>query len=190
MKYVVLIRHGESYTNRNGILSSELNRYRLTEEGVEQARFTGEQLGGLKFSGIISSPVLRAVETANIINQYLNLEIKTDERAIESDFGEYNGKRIVDIPDKSRDELGMESFESQQGRMIDLINSFSGNYIVVSHSFPIKCALSHFLDLGEQESFGIDIRHASMSVINCEIGKVLSIGSLLLSNQIKKILND
>ena len=35
MKYVVLIRHGESYTNRNGILSSELNKYRLTEEGLE-----------------------------------------------------------------------------------------------------------------------------------------------------------
>ena len=47
MKYVVLIRHGESYTNRNGILSSELNKYRLTEEGLEQARFTGEQLKGL-----------------------------------------------------------------------------------------------------------------------------------------------
>ena len=112
MKYVVLIRHGESYTNRNGILSSELNKYRLTEEGLEQARFTGEQLKGLKFNGIISSPVLRAVETANIINQFLNLHITTDNRALESDFGEYNGKRIVDIPDKSRNELGMESFES------------------------------------------------------------------------------
>jgi probable phosphoglycerate mutase len=190
MKYVVLIRHGESYTNRNGILSSELNRYRLTEEGIEQARFTGEQLNGLKFSGIITSPVLRAVETANIINQYLNLEIKTDERAIESDFGEYNGKRIVDIPDKSREELGMESFDSQQKRMIDLLNSFSGNYIVVSHSFPIKCTISHYLGLCEEESFGIDIRHASMSIINCETGKILSIGSLLLSRRIKEIFSD
>ncbi len=190
MKYVVLVRHGESYTNRNGILSSELNRYRLTEEGLEQARFTGEQLKGLKFDGIISSPVLRAVETANIINQYLNLEIKTDERAIESDFGEYNGKRIVDIPDKSRDELGMESFDSQQTRMMGLINSFDGNYIVVSHSFPIKCTLSYFLELGEEESFGIDIRHASMSIVNCSEGKVLSIGSLLLSKKIKDMLSN
>ncbi len=187
MKYVVLIRHGESYTNRNGILSSELNKYRLTEEGLEQARFTGEQLKGLKFNGIISSPVLRAVETANIINQFLNLQITTDNRAVESDFGEYNGKRIVDIPDKSRNELGMESFESQQNRMIDLINSYEGSYLVVSHSFPIRCALAHYLDLNEEESFGMDIRHASMSVIDVENGKIMSIGSLLLSQRIKKI---
>jgi probable phosphoglycerate mutase len=187
MKYVVLIRHGESYTNRNGILSNELNKYRLTEEGIEQARFTGEQLKGLKFDGIISSPVLRAVETANIINQYLNLEIKTDSRAIESDFGEYNGKRIVDIPEKTRDELGMESFESQRDRMIDLINSCNGSYLVVSHSFPIRCILSYFLELGEEESFGMDIRHASMSIINTKTGKIISIGSLLLSSRVKKI---
>ncbi len=190
MKYAILIRHGESYTNRNGILSSELNRYRLTEEGVEQARFTGEQLQGLKFDRIITSPILRAVETANIINQYLNLEIQTDNRAIESDFGEYNGKRIVDIPDKSRDELGMESFQSQTGRMIDLINSYNGNYIVVSHSFPIRCVLAKYLNLGEVESFGLDIRHASMSIIDAEKKKILSIGSLLLSPEVKKILND
>jgi probable phosphoglycerate mutase len=187
MKYVVLIRHGESYTNRNGILSRELNRYRLTEEGVQQARFTGEQLNGLKFDGIITSPILRAVETANIVNQYLNLEIQTDERAIESDFGEYNGRRIVDIPDKSRDELGMESFKSQTDRMIDLINSFNGTYIVVSHSFPIRCVLARYLELGEVESFGLDIRHASMSIIEPQKGKILSIGSLLLSPKIKSI---
>ncbi|WP_337859981.1 2,3-diphosphoglycerate-dependent phosphoglycerate mutase [Ferroplasma sp.] len=188
MKYAVLIRHGESYTNRNGILSTELNKYRLTEEGIEQARFTGEQLKGLKFDGIVSSPVLRAVETAHIINQYLNLDIVTDNRAIESDFGEYNGKRIVDIPDKSRNELGMESFQSQADRMISLINSYDGNYIVVSHSFPIRCVLAHYLGMDEEESFGIDIRHASMSTIDLTSQKLLAIGSLLVSQRIKKIL--
>jgi probable phosphoglycerate mutase len=187
MKYVVLIRHGESYTNRNGILSRELNKYRLTEEGIDQARFTGEQLNGLKFNGIISSPVLRAVETAHIINQYLNLDIVTDDRAIESDFGEYNGKRIVDIPDKSRNELGMESFQSQADRMLNLIKSYDGFYIVVSHSFPIRSLLAYYLGMNEEESFGIDIRHASMSVIDLTSNKIMSIGSLLLSSRIKNI---
>ncbi len=187
MNYTLLIRHGESYTNRTGILSRELNKYRLTETGVDQATFTGEQLKGLKFDGIISSPVLRAIQTANIISQYLNSEIKIDYRAIESDFGEYNGKRIEEIPDKKREELGMESFESQKNRMIDLINSYNGNYIVVSHAFPIRCALSYYLDLNEEESFGIDIRYASMSFINAKKKKILSIGSLLVTERIKKI---
>lgn len=187
MNYVLLIRHGESYTNRTGILSSELNKYRLTDTGVDQATFTGEQLKGLKFDGIVSSPVLRAVQTANIISQYVNSDVKIDYRAIESDFGEYNGKRIEEIPDKKREELGMESFESQEKRMIDLINSYKGNYIVVSHAFPIRCVISYYLELNEEESFGIDIRYASMSFINCNKKKILSIGSLLLTEKIKKI---
>ncbi len=187
MNYVLLIRHGESYTNRTGILSSELNKYRLTDTGVDQVTFTGEQLRGLKFDGIISSPILRAVQTANIISQYLVLEVKVDSRAIESNFGEYNGKRIEEIPDKKREELGMESFESQKNRMIDLINSYDGNYIVVSHAFPIRCALSYYLNLNEEESFGIDIRYASMSLVNSSKKKILSIGSLLLTEKIKNI---
>ena len=84
----------------------------------------------------------------------------------------------------------MESFKSQEERMVSLLNSFQGRYIIISHSFPIKCAIAHFLGLEEEESFGIDIRHASMSVIDAEQGKVLSIGSLLLSQKMKTILKD
>ncbi len=187
MRFVMLIRHGESYTNKGGILSNELNKYRLTDDGVEQAKFAGEQLTGLKFTGIISSPVLRAMQTAEIINQYINKTVITEQRAIESDFGTYNGRKISDIPDMSREELGMESFLSQQERMIELMSAYHGNYIIVSHAFPIKCVLSYFLDLSEIESFGIDIRYASMSVIDTENRKVYSIGSLLLSPRIHDI---
>ena len=38
-----------------------------------------------------------------------------------------------------------------------------------------------------EESFGMDIRHASMSVIDVENGKIMSIGSLLLSQRIKRL---
>ncbi len=64
------------------------------------ARFTGEQLKNLKFTGIISSPVLRAVQTSKILASYVNLDITVDNRAIESDFGVYDGKRIIEIPNK------------------------------------------------------------------------------------------
>ncbi|MEM0140327.1 MAG: 2,3-diphosphoglycerate-dependent phosphoglycerate mutase [Ferroplasma sp.] len=187
MKYVMLIRHGESYTNRSGILSSELNKYRLTDEGINQAKFTGEQLAGMKFDGIISSPVLRAMQTAEIINQYTKKDVIIEQRAIESDFGDYNGQKITEIPDRSREELGMESFLSQQKRMVDLINSYDGNYIVVSHAFPIKCTIAYFLELSEIECFGIDIKYASMSVFDVQKSKILSIGSLLISDRVHKL---
>ncbi len=83
----------------------------------------------------------------------------------------------------------MESFQSQMERMIDLINSYDGRYIIVSHAFPIRCAICYYLDLNEEESFGIDIRYASMSFIDVKRKKPLSIGSLLITDRIKKYLN-
>ncbi len=187
MHYAILIRHGESYTNRSGILSRELNKYGLTDTGKEMVRFAGEQLKGLKFEGIITSPILRTIQTSDILSEYTKTKVTIDNRAIESDFGEYNGKKIIEIPDKNREELGMESFESQMDRMIDLINSYNGNYIIVSHAFPIRCALSYYLGLNEEESFGINIRYTSMSVIDVKQKTLMSIGSLLLGNRIKKL---
>ena len=59
---------------------------------------------------------------------------------MESDFGEYNGKRIVDIPDKSRNELGMESFESQQIEKIDyLMDDVSIQKLFKSLGQPQTC---------------------------------------------------
>ncbi len=190
MHYAILIRHGESYTNRSGILSRELNKYGLTDTGKEMVRFAGEQMKNLKFKGIITSPILRTIQTSDILSEYVNTKVTIDNRAIESDFGEYNGKKVIEIPDKNREELGMESFESQMERMINLINSYKGNYIIVSHAFPIRCALSHYLELNEEESFGINIRYASMSVINTQQKKALSIGSLLLTDKIKELFSN
>ncbi|MEM3313203.1 MAG: histidine phosphatase family protein [Thermoplasmatales archaeon] len=59
MKKVILVRHGESFANVNNIISEELDKYPLTQRGVEQTLFTGEQLKDLKFNGILYSPVLR-----------------------------------------------------------------------------------------------------------------------------------
>ncbi len=186
MDYVILIRHGESMTNRSGILSREINKYGLTDNGMDQAKFTAYQLKSINFDMIISSPVLRARETAKIISNETKSKIKIDERAIESDFGMYEGMHINEVPMKPREELGMETFESQQYRMIDLINSYKGRCIIVSHAFPIRAAIAYYLDMDEQESFGIEIRYASMSSIDVKNKKVLSIGSLLMTEKIKR----
>ncbi|AAT44008.1 2,3-diphosphoglycerate-dependent phosphoglycerate mutase [Picrophilus oshimae] len=186
MEYVILVRHGESMTNRSGILSREMNKYGLTDNGIEQAKFTAYQLKSMNFDMIISSPVLRARETARIIANETNLKLKIDDRAIESDFGQYEGMHINEIPMKPREELGMETFESQQARMIDLIDSYNGRCIIVSHAFPIRAAISYYLDMDEQESFGIEIRYASMSAIDVKNKRILSIGSLLITDRIKK----
>jgi len=187
IKKAIFIRHGESLANVMNIITEDLEGYPLTERGMEQVLFSAEQLKGLKIDGIISSPILRTRQTANAIADRLNLTVKIDTKVRESGLGQYNGYKLENVPKLSREDLGMESWFSQVNRMRSIINDYEGNYVVVSHALPIRAVVASFLDLDERESFGIEIRPASMSAVDIENNKVLSIGTLLLSDRIRKV---
>ena len=61
----VLLRHGESTANRDGVYSGWQD-VRLTPRGEAQARNAGAALLGIRFTRILSSDLSRAVETARL----------------------------------------------------------------------------------------------------------------------------
>jgi broad specificity phosphatase PhoE len=63
---MILIRHGQSTANASGVWQGQLD-FPLSEEGRRQATDTGRALRGRRISGIYSSPLSRAFETAEII---------------------------------------------------------------------------------------------------------------------------
>ena len=73
---VILVRHGEVYNPRN-IYYGRMPGYYLSEQGVAEARRTGNYVAGLVNAGnldigaVYSSPMLRARQTATIIAQHL-----------------------------------------------------------------------------------------------------------------------
>ncbi len=89
-KFIVL-RHGESESNVKRIKAGQLDKYHLTEKGREQSRKVARILKKEKIDIIISSPVLRARETAEIISRELGVEVIEDELIKEYDFGSWNG---------------------------------------------------------------------------------------------------
>lgn len=186
MHRVVFVRHGESEANVLGLISEDYDKFPLTERGKRQVSFVASQLGDYYFDGIISSPVLRTRETAAIIGDKLGMKTMLDDRIRESGLGAYNNTNIADIPSKTREELRMESWQSHIDRFSSLVNSYDGDYVLVSHALPIKAFLCSFLDLNEVESFGINIRNASMSILDVEEGKVMCLGSLMFSDRLKK----
>ncbi|MEM0073142.1 MAG: histidine phosphatase family protein [Thermoplasmatales archaeon] len=190
MKKVILVRHGESFANVNNIISEELDKYPLTQRGVEQTLFTGEQLKDLKFNGILYSPVLRTKQTAKTLAEITGLTAKEDKRVREAGLGPYNGYKVDDVPKMSREDLGMETWESILKRMRETIKDYDGCYIIVSHGLPIRVLTASFLGLDEASSFGIDIKPASMTAIDVSEGKVLTIGTLLLTENVKKKLTN
>ncbi len=195
-KYI-FIRHGESNINVLGILSGDSDVSGLTEKGMAQARRTAEQLSGIKIDGIISSPLKRAFETAKIIGEVLNIDVKTDERLIEVNLGRAKEKKINEftnplypnshITGSIRNLIGMEDWDDMISRVKSAMDSFNGKYIFVSHSDPIRAIASYYLGWTEDDSFGIDIKNASMTVIDSDKNKVLCLGAINLDPEIKKL---
>jgi len=79
---VHLVRHGE-VANPHGILYGRLPGYRLSEDGQTMAKAAAEFLAGRDVTVLRSSPLERAIQTAEPIAEQLGLKIEIDERLIE-----------------------------------------------------------------------------------------------------------
>lgn len=90
MLNVYLLRHGETEYNADGNRYCGRTDICLTEKGLKQAQAVFEQLKGKQIDAIYSSPLERARHTAEIATGSKN--VKTDERIIEVDFGNWEGK--------------------------------------------------------------------------------------------------
>ena len=87
---ILIVRHGKTVWNAEkraaGLVDIELN-----EKGIEQAKELKDKLKNVDFDLIITSPLKRAIKTANIINENHHKEI-IDEGATERNLGIYEGQ--------------------------------------------------------------------------------------------------
>ena len=80
---VSLVRHGEVH-NPEKVLYGRLPAFQLSERGRRQAEVTAKFLRGRDVAAVISSPLERAVQTADPIAEWYGLPVQTDPRLIES----------------------------------------------------------------------------------------------------------
>ena len=83
-------RHGETEWNALNKVCGRMD-LPLTENGLRQAQLLADRTEKLKIDLIISSPMLRARQTAMPAAQRLGLPVLTDERLIEQNYGIYEG---------------------------------------------------------------------------------------------------
>ena len=88
---IYIVRHGQVPHNALKMYSNENED--LNEIGIKQAEDLKNRIENLNFDIIISSPLIRTIHTANIIN-INNKKIITDDRLIERNPGDLNGKPI------------------------------------------------------------------------------------------------
>ena len=160
-----LLRHGESLGNAQGVSQGQTD-FPLTETGLQQARdlVARWQSEGVGFDQIISSPLTRARQTAEIIGGPLNVPIEVVPDWMERSFGSLEGIPFAEVArlDPSVDffftysRLGGDGeslpdlFQRARQAIDGLICRPPGRYLVVSHGVILNTVLLTILGLGAQ----------------------------------------
>lgn len=171
MKFYVT-RHGETAWNRENKVCG-VTDLALNETGREQAERTAELLRGKEISRILCSPMIRAQETARIINAGRNLPLVLDARLREQDYGIFEGAPRDDPDFLSHKRMfaarypGGESHMLTARRVYSLLEEAKERYagealLLVCHGGICRIIESYFHDMTNEEFFRFSMK-------NCEV---------------------
>src|SRR5258708_37099497 len=94
MSLLLLIRHGENEYVKTGKLAGRLPGIHLNEKGQKQAQALAEALKEIPIKAVYSSPLERAMETANPIAESHKLTIIQEPDLMDTDIGKWEGKSL------------------------------------------------------------------------------------------------
>lgn len=177
MGVAVLIRHGHSTANAEGVLSGRLPGVMLSERGEQEARDLALAFHGVPLSNVYVSPLQRTVQTAAFI--FGDRIIAEEYGIIECDYGDWSGRLLADLakeplwsdvqntPETVRFPNG-ESLGAMAARAVDTVRRLSaadGVHAFVSHGDIIKAVVSHASGAPFSQFQRIVIDPCSISVI-------------------------
>jgi broad specificity phosphatase PhoE len=126
---IYFIRHGESEANLKRVFAGQRDNSALTPKGIEQAQAEGAKIidMNLHINTIISSPLIRALDTAKIVAEIIGFEkeILIDPRITEYDMGDLSGTPNVEVTSKRM--IAATNAESIN-HFIDRVKSFLEEY--------------------------------------------------------------
>jgi len=164
MPLLLLIRHGENEYVKNGKMAGQLPDVHLNEHGRQQAAELAEALKQIPIKAIYSSPLERAVETAEPISEGRRIKIQLRPELMDTDIGKWQGRTIKQLnrtkkwkivqqaPSRFRFPDG-ESFLETQTRIASCLDEIAASHkpkdivAVVFHADPIKLAVAYYLGM-------------------------------------------
>lgn len=190
---VILVRHGETVCNIEGKYQGRIDSP-LTPKGERQALCAAESLKDHDIARIYSSPLKRAVRTAEIVRGGRDIQITMDQRLLEIDCGLWEGVTFKDVRERYPRDLeiweqephrhvmpGGESLMHVHDRVreafIDIVAQNSGKTVlIVSHLvlimlFMAHCAGENVADLWRTQNQG----NAAISIVDVDTDKNIHI---------------
>jgi probable phosphomutase (TIGR03848 family) len=169
MPTLILVRHGRSTANTAGVLAGRTPGVALDERGAEQAAALPGRLAGLPLAAAVSSPLQRCLETLRpLLAARPELELHTEERISECDYGDWSGRKLAELTDEPLMEAvqqhpssaafpGGESMRAMQTRAAEAVREWNARverdhgadavYLMCSHGDIIKSLVADALGL-------------------------------------------
>ena len=165
-------RHGQTQWNLEDKVCGRTD-LPLTEAGLEQAQLLAQRTKGLKIDMIISSPMLRARQTAAPAAEKYGIPVKVDDRLIEQDYGIYEGISRFDegfLSNKRHFAFrypGGESMMDVAHRVYSLLEEIKENYagqnvLLVCHGGVCRVIRTYFEDMTNDEYFHYSEENAAV----------------------------
>lgn len=183
---IYITRHGQTEWNVEKRMQGWSDSP-LTELGVQQAKWLEERLKDTKLDVIYSSPINRALSTANIVNSKRHIPLYTDLRLREINMGIWEGltqdeieklygKELYDFwnAPKSYKPYSGESFYQVRQRTKELIKeiiseNIGKDILIVTHTITLKAIMSFFQNTLIEDFWNPPFIHpTSLTVVRAE----------------------
>jgi len=192
MLNIYLLRHGQTAWNADGNRYCGRTDLPLTDKGLKQAYLAADQLKNVTLNAVYSSPLERAYHTAQIASG--GQAVITDERLIEADFGQWEGKP-KEIFIRENEQLWQNWCEDPDhtkagetgetaGEVIKRVDSFyhslqqqypSGNILVVAHNGVNRFYLAYKLGMPVKNYRKLVINNSSVTLFELDAAGELSL---------------
>ncbi len=204
---IYLIRHGESEGNKEGKFRGRMD-FPLTEQGIQQAKDLRDELKGVKFTAIYTSPLRRAYDTAKILAEPHGLEPIVEEGFINISLGEWEGmpkeeiKRgypelwqlwitepeKLQIPDAETLDQVMERSVAALKR---IVREHKGGIVaVVTHRAVLKPMLAGVLGISRPYFWRLHMDTASYSILEYREGRGFTLSLLNETKHLKGFIKE
>jgi len=195
---LILIRHAESEWNRDGKIQGAADVSSITDRGATHAKSFGKKLG-IKVDAVYTSPLKRAVQTAEAMFGNSEIEIRTESRLTERNFGQLQGMSWSGVDEKwpgahahyrktgELPDANAEPIDAVARRMESILTKITRDnpgktIVVISHRTVMRILLK---DLLNKKGAGIK-SYTELEFGNCEMvelewnGRALSVRTKLI----------
>jgi broad specificity phosphatase PhoE len=187
MTELILARHGETEWNVEEVFRGRID-VELNQNGIKQAELLAEYLSELKIEAVYSSPLKRALKTAEAVARRHRLRVETNPGLNDCDFGQWQGLSLREVKDKYKKLYrqwaespqlvkipGGESLEGVRERALKVVNGViakhSGAVVLVAHRVVNKVLICALLGLDNSHFWNIRQDVGGTTVFNYEKGR-------------------